>query len=134
MIVCSINAFKNANDDTFMVYHSGTYAVMVQDSITLCSDTSNCRTIVVSGVEEITNSMFSIYPNPCGEKLLVTGYSLLVNTIEVTDLLGRIQNVKVEKLTTDDLRLTTENLPSGVYFIKATDTNGNVMNGKFVKE
>jgi hypothetical protein len=25
-------------------------------------------------------------------------------------------------------------LPSGIYFIKATDTNGNVMNGKFVKE
>jgi hypothetical protein len=43
------------------------------------------------------------------------------------DLLGRIQNVKVDKLS-------TENLSSGIYFIKATDIFGNSLIGKFVKE
>ncbi|MEY4876570.1 MAG: hypothetical protein RL708_1719 [Bacteroidota bacterium] len=29
-----------------------------------------------------------MYPNTCGGKLLVTGYQLLANTIEITDMLG----------------------------------------------
>ncbi|MFM2049314.1 MAG: hypothetical protein RI955_1862 [Bacteroidota bacterium] len=29
-----------------------------------------------------------MYPNPCGGKLLITGYQLLGNTIELTDMLG----------------------------------------------
>jgi hypothetical protein len=32
------------------------------------------------------------------------------------------------------LKLNISNLPQGIYFIKATDKNGNVLNGKFVKE
>ncbi|MEY4877470.1 MAG: hypothetical protein RL708_2620 [Bacteroidota bacterium] len=134
---------QNANDDTFMVHHSGSYAVLVKDSLTLCSDTSNCRTIVVSGVEEIESSRFSIYPNPCGEKLLVTGYQLLVNTIEVTDVLGRILMVRqahhdgisvVGHADEGSISINVETLPSGIYFLKATDTKGNIMNAKFVKE
>ncbi|MFM2049242.1 MAG: hypothetical protein RI955_1790, partial [Bacteroidota bacterium] len=123
-----------ANDDTFMVHHSGSYAVLVKDSLTLCSDTSNCRTVVVSGVEEVENSSFSIYPNPCGEKLLVTGYQLLVNTIEITDVLGRVYSIPPYERGLGGLELNTENLPSGIYFIKATDNKGNVFNAKFVKE
>jgi hypothetical protein len=75
-----------------------------------------------------------VYPNPCGDKLLVMSDKLLVNSIEVKDVLGRIQNVRVEKQNTNDLRLTTEHLPSGVYFIKAIDIKGNTMNAKFIKE
>ncbi|MEN9522543.1 MAG: hypothetical protein RL065_920, partial [Bacteroidota bacterium] len=57
-----------------------------------------------------------------------------VNTLEVTNLLGQQQNVKVEKLTTENCQLNTENMSSGIYFIKATDTLGNSLIGKFVKE
>jgi hypothetical protein len=59
---------------------------------------------------------------------------LSVNTIVVTNVIGQKQNIKVEKLTSENCQLNTENLPSGIYFIKATDINGNVLNGKFVKE
>ncbi|MEN9523304.1 MAG: Secretion system C-terminal sorting domain [Bacteroidota bacterium] len=88
------------------------------------------------GVNEIINEKAGliVHPNPCKDKLTVNGYQLAVNTIEVTDLLGQKQNILVERLTTNDLRLMTNNLPSGIYFIKATDINGNVSVGKFVKE
>jgi hypothetical protein len=33
-----------------------------------------------------------------------------------------------------DFSIDVSSLPNGIYFIKATDMNGNMMNGKFVKE
>ncbi|MFM2049401.1 MAG: hypothetical protein RI955_1949 [Bacteroidota bacterium] len=32
------------------------------------------------------------------------------------------------------ISIDVETLPQGIYFIKATDVKGNVMNGKFVKQ
>jgi uncharacterized repeat protein (TIGR01451 family) len=131
---------QNANDDTFMVYHSGSYAVIVKDSLTLCSDTSNCRTIVVSGVEghlEVASNQLTVYPNPVNDKLLVTGYQLLVNTIEVTNVLGQLQHCSITQYSihnTENYQLNTANLSSGTYFIKATDTKGKIYYSKFVKE
>ena len=141
---------QNANDDTFKINHSGTYAVIVKDSLTLCSDTSNCRMVVISGVDEQFtegSGQLVVYPNPCGDKLLVMSDKLLVNTIEVKDVLGRTQMVRQAHHDSDvlavysplkrgqgGLEIDTENLPSGIYFIKATDAKGNIWNGKFVKE
>jgi hypothetical protein len=128
---------QNANDDTFVVNHSGTYAVFIQDSITFCSDTSNCRMVVVSGIEELTTNGFSIYPNPVNNVLICKCANMLINTIEVTNVLGQIQNCSIAQYTirnTENYQLNTENLPSGLYFIKATDTKGNIRNAKFVKE
>jgi len=75
-----------------------------------------------------------VYPNPVSSQLTVSSNKFAVNTIEVRNLLGQQQNVTIEKLTAYNFRLTTDKLPSGIYFIKATDLNGNVLNGKFVKE
>ncbi|MFM2225568.1 MAG: hypothetical protein RJA07_1770 [Bacteroidota bacterium] len=107
-------------------------AVFFIDDLSLVEDTS-------SGIEKITtNEKLKVFPNPVINQLTVIGNQSRtfgsVNTIEVTNLLGQQQNVKVEKLTTENCQLTTENLPSGIYFIKATDTKGNVKIGKFVKE
>ncbi|MEY2830381.1 MAG: hypothetical protein RIQ33_2239 [Bacteroidota bacterium] len=53
------------------------------------------------------------------------------------DVLGRIQNCSITQYSirnTENCQLNTENLSSGIYFIKATDTLGNSLIGKFVKE
>jgi hypothetical protein len=105
------------------------------------------------GVQEVANTKeeLTIYPNPCSEELLVRSDKLLVNTIEIMDVLGRIMMVRqahhdgdvlaVDSPLLPNLReglggfeLNISNLPSGIYFIKATDEKGNVMNAKFVKE
>jgi hypothetical protein len=91
------------------------------------------------GVEEVVNysnkevGALLVYPNPASQSIVMSS-NPSVNTIEVRNLLGQQQNIIVERLNTNDLRLTTENLPSGIYFIKATDTFGNSLIGKFVKE
>ena len=98
------------------------------DSARLCDDTLGGFVGSVAAQYQL-----SVYPNPTKE-LLVVSCKSIVNTIAITNVVGQHQNVKVEKLNTNDFRLTTEYLPSGIYFIKATDINGNVWNGKFVKE
>jgi hypothetical protein len=126
----------NANDDTFKINHTGNYAVIVKDSLTLCSDTSSCRMVVVSGVEEqftMRSGQLVVYPNPVSQSLVISHLSL-VNTIEITDVLGRVCTIPPFQRGQGGLELNTEHLPSGIYFIKATDTKGNTMNAKFVKE
>ncbi|MEY4876513.1 MAG: hypothetical protein RL708_1662 [Bacteroidota bacterium] len=107
--------------------------------------TINIKNPLLNGIGNslMDDNHFSIYPNPCGEKLLVTGYQLLDNTIQIMDVLGRTQMVRqanhdgssiVGHAEEGSISIDVSALPSGIYFIKATDVNGNVMNGKFVKE
>ena len=89
------------------------------------------------GVEPIANSggQLVVYPNPTSNQLTVVSHQFSVKIIEVRNVLGQIVNCKlVFDNSTDNCKLTTENLPSGIYFIKAADANGNVRNAKFVKE
>jgi hypothetical protein len=57
-----------------------------------------------------------------------------IKYIEITDLLGGLKLSVILSDSEGTKSINFEALPSGIYFIKATDTNGNVMNGKFVKE
>jgi hypothetical protein len=59
---------------------------------------------------------------------------LLVNTIEVTDVLGRVCTIPPFERGLGGLELNVSTLQSGIYFIKAMDINGNIKIGKFVKE
>ena len=68
------------------------------------------------------------------EQSLVVSLKSLVNTIEITNVVGQKMKVNITPLSSYDLRLDTYDYPSGIYFIKATTINGKVMNAKFVKE
>ena len=107
-----------------------TYTVTASDNTTRAYVVT---VTIAAGIDELNAAKLSVYPNPAKQSVIISSQSL-VNTIEVTNLLGQQQNILVEKLTTNNLRLLTENLLSGVYFIKAIDTKGNIMNAKFIKE
>ncbi|MEY4877145.1 MAG: hypothetical protein RL708_2294, partial [Bacteroidota bacterium] len=126
---------SGANDSIFYPSSSGSYAVVVQSKQNLCSDTSACYTVGNVGVEQLTagSNQLMVYPNPASQSLVIRHQSL-VNTIEVTDVLGRIVFQQIKNSLTQQIQIDVSTLSNGIYFIKATDTNGNVMNGKFVKE
>ncbi len=124
-----------AASSTLKVSSSTTTSYVVK--MDLCGNVTY-DTVVVNvstGMEQLVNDNEKLmaYPNPASQSIVISHQSL-VNTIEVTNLLGQQQNVLVEKLTTNNLKLSTEHLPSGIYFIKAIDTKGNTMNAKFIKE
>jgi hypothetical protein len=85
------------------------------------------------GVEEVGKGKLEVYPNPASQSLVVNSKSS-VNTIEVTDVLGRVCSIPPCKGGEGDLLVDVSGLSNGIYFIKATDIKGNILNGKFVKE
>ncbi|MFM2049449.1 MAG: Secretion system C-terminal sorting domain, partial [Bacteroidota bacterium] len=111
------------------------------DSARLCDDTLGGFVGSVSAKNQL-----SVYPNPASQSIVIS-HLLLVNTIEVTDVLGRTQMVRQAhhdgssivghaefRTFGTSISIDVETLPNGIYFINATDINGNVMNGKFVKQ
>ncbi|MFM2225797.1 MAG: hypothetical protein RJA07_1999 [Bacteroidota bacterium] len=107
----------------------------------LCGNVSY-DTVVVSvsvGIEQLafengqSRTFGIVYPNPASQSIVVSSKSL-VNTIEVRDVLGRVVIQQIKNSSTQQLQIDVSGLSNGLYFIKATDTKGNVMNAKFVKE
>jgi hypothetical protein len=106
------------------------------DSARLCDDTLGGFTSTIDA-----NHQLQIYPNPVSNVLICKCANMLINTIEVTNVLG--QNVlavtpspleRAGVRSMGDVSIDVLKLSSGIYFIKTTDKNGNVLNGKFVKE
>jgi hypothetical protein len=95
-------------------------------------DDASLIDITPNGVAEVGVRKLEVYPNPATQSIVISHQSL-VNTIEVTDLLGRALKT-ITNIQSSITNIQVDELPSGIYFIKATDTNGNVMNSKFVKE
>ncbi len=83
--------------------------------------TSKALTLDAStGVRSNMASKFQVYPNPCGDKLQISGN---VSSISVIDLAGREQEVALTNQVID-----TKNLMPGFYFLKWHDgqTSGTV--------
>jgi hypothetical protein len=64
-------------------------------------------------------ALFELYPNPATDGVLISlneDNSGKAWQVLVTDLAGR--EVKTTKISTNDLRLTTNDLPPGIYFVR----------------
>ncbi|MEY2829791.1 MAG: hypothetical protein RIQ33_1649 [Bacteroidota bacterium] len=88
---------------------------------------------VAAGIENLNAGKLAIYPNPTSQSISIH-QPLLVNTFEISDVLGKTMIQQNNKLATQQISIDVSALPSGIYFIKTNDINGTVMNGKFVKE
>ncbi len=91
---------------------------------------SRCDTITVvcSGINEISASQFSIYPNPATEHILLDLSHIDQNTmseigaVEVYDILGeRLKTLAVKNSN----EIIVSDLSSGIYMIGLRDTKGN---------
>ena len=73
---------------------------------------------VYTAVNELQNSNLSIYPNPAVNETFVTIENAGLNTISVYDVQGRMVSTEsVEAVASEQVRISTETLNAGVYFI-----------------
>jgi hypothetical protein len=99
------------------------------------------RDTISLGIVESEENEISVYPNPCGDKLLVTGHKLLENTIEITNILGIVcpippfQRLQIPKESggLGGLELNISTLSNGIYFLQLTDIAGKTYRKKFIK-
>ena len=86
---------------------------------------------VYDGVTENTNSL-SLYPNPAVSETFVTIDNAGLNTISVYDMQGRLVCTKnYDAMTGEQVRISTETLTSGVYFVRVSN-DGAVRTAKLV--
>jgi aminopeptidase N len=95
------------------------------------------------GIDEAEEDSFiRIYPNPTEGKLKVTGNGLRVTSVEIFDLMGRVQKAEGRKQKAEKLPLhfgegwsevNISHLPAGVYFVRVTTENG-VVTRKVIKQ
>jgi len=88
--------------------------------------------LIITSIEENTNSNIVFYPNPVEDRLTVsgeTGYTQ-ETTIIIYDVMG---NVVLEKKEYLPCELNIEYLSSGIYFIQIFDKDKSLISNKFIK-
>ncbi len=107
---------QGATNRSYTATANGAYAVIVTLDGNGCSDTSACVTINNIGIDEFSNHhQFSVYPNPFRGNITIINPEKSV--IEILNIEGQI----LKTVTSDSKKITVdlENLPGGVYFIRA---------------
>ena len=79
---------------------------------------------------DVKKNSFMVYPNPVKNSITINS-SELVKCIELSDLTGKILNDKKVNGTVASIDLTE--YPSGIYLLKATNTQGEISIQKVVK-
>lgn len=81
-------------------------------------------TDIVLSKQQFDKETFSFYPNPSEDFIEINLKNTLTSntTLEIYNNIGILQ--KTEKLTITTSRIDTQNLASGIYFLKITTENG----------
>jgi hypothetical protein len=87
----------------------------------------------VPGISGAENNMI-LYPNPASNEInVVYDVNAGVKNMAVYSIIGKVMSVY--KVTGNSANLNIENIPSGVYFVRAFNSNGNVVaTRKFTKQ
>jgi hypothetical protein len=82
-----------------------------------------------------TQSTIHLFPNPASNHLniRILNSNSNVKEIQIYDLLGKAQTVKVQEANDNEIKLDISTLPSGTYFLQLTTSKGSVSTKRFQK-
>ena len=100
---------------------TGDYSVIVTKNN--CSDTSNCYTVKVGKIENLTKNQIQVFPNPTNAEINIHLDNSLKNGIlKLTSVTGQIIEEK-RFLNGNDFILNLNEFSKGVYFIEIIQCN-----------
>lgn len=118
----------NANQQQYTATQTGLYEVIVSNGPG-CTDTSKPVQITITGITDIPNPTFELYPNPATESLTITT-SEGDATLTVYDTQGK--RVYQTNLRSTTQTLNISNWTGGIYYIEVNQ-QGKTARKKFVK-
>jgi hypothetical protein len=119
-INCATNAeIAGATSQDYTATANGDYAVVLT-STDNCTDTSDCVTIDVIGINEITTIDVNVYPNPTNNEVTIS-MGEATALVEVMDLNGKVLAIKTIE---NNQKLSLASYETGVYFLRITTKNG----------
>ncbi|MCL2512077.1 MAG: T9SS type A sorting domain-containing protein [Bacteroidales bacterium] len=83
-----------------------------------------------TGIKEITQNSWSVFPNPTKGELKIENGELKIENVEIYDMTGRTVGAYGIR---PNGKINIVHLPAGIYFVKITTEAGTIMN-KVVKE
>lgn len=117
-----------ANSQTYSATYSNSYQVGVLYG-NGCVSLSDAIEIITTTIDETSNKLINIYPNPTTDNITIEG---ITNAkIEIFNLQGQV--IKNVNLTGNSANLDVSNLTKGMYSIKITSIDGIYMQ-KIIKE
>ncbi len=127
------------SESTDSIYNlcSGYYSVIVTDSNDCFIDTM--AIIGYNNIAEITDfSLFEVYPNPCNSELNLSlnAYDNTSVDIEIINIKGEVfyyKNVLLNKIGINELKINTDNISSGIYFLKINSENNYIVQKIVIK-
>jgi len=114
-----------ATDRFFSFTEDGSFAVIVTSSNNPdCEVTSDCIVVVVTGIQEINDPLFTVFPNPSTGK-----YTIEFNAAndyleaEINDELGRVIEKRAVK-EASELEFDISDKSKGIYYLKLVSKEG----------
>jgi len=106
----------NTTSQEYEATQSGNYGVII--NLNNCMDTSACVFVDYVGVEEYTQTIISLYPNPnSGRFVLNTNGSDQILSVNVLSLNGRLISSK-DNIYNNEVSVNLENYSKGVYLVE----------------
>ena len=111
--------------NTYTASTPGQYFLTALDKSNGCKSKTNVElSLCVSLPEDLNTSdnIFSIYPNPTNDSFIfsLNDYTSQDYSIEVLNLIGETIQMHNFSNTANNLNFSVENLPTGIYFVRAT--------------
>ena len=116
-----------AESRSFTASENGDYAVQITSKG--CIDTSACYNVSTVAMEELSQNVISIYPNPASEQLTIQMDNLTMESVQILGPTGQVVNTPYMYQNTIDLG----NLSKGMYLIQIQTEQG-IFLKKFFKE
>ena len=137
---------SNFTDSTITVPggfpYIGTWTNLMDNTTTIVTSTSQNVTIEPGGYRVFGNApstlstnnfaadfKLALYPNPVANDFKI---NMELSSLKIYSTTGQL--VKSFEKSNVDTNFNVGNLQNGIYFVKATDVNGNIGNAKFIKE
>jgi predicted RNase H-like HicB family nuclease len=111
----------NVDQGNFLSATAGTFTITYQYTDAngcAASASDDLKVYTCSSIEELISSTIQLYPNPANELVTIEIPSeMIVNTIQMTDLSGRLVEVNLIKTGNNRYNVPVANLASGTYQI-----------------
>ncbi|MFZ9942551.1 MAG: FG-GAP-like repeat-containing protein [Bacteroidia bacterium] len=129
--ITDLISITGSNQGPGFYYYFYDWEVKGEDVACVSARVPALAEITPTGVTETTENLFSVYPNPAGEFVMIELGGKPITMVELTDLTGRlVRSLQFPKGTMNDIRLSLEGLSSGNYQLRLTSADKSVSTKK----
>jgi PKD repeat protein len=125
------NAIEGANDPGYLAAESGNYSLSVTNEFG-CTSFSEMQFIEVM-VEELSEEMISVYPNPTVETITISSGSTFARSLLIRDSKGRLVK-EITGINMQSVVVDCHGFASGTYYVSFIDRNGEISTIEFFKK